>query len=472
MIKFIPILALLLGLSACTTGPDYQRPETFDQVQWNQTLPDGLPTDEVDKAWWTQFGDPLLVDLLERAVSGNRDLRAAEARVQRSRALRRETASERYPQLDATGSALRQRTAAEADGGSANTRTRYDAGLGASWEIDLFGRTRREVEAGQARMEFSLEQRRGILLGVVTEVARGYYDVRGLQKRIAIVEKNIELQTRTFELVQQLRKLGESSEFDLIRARGQLQLTRSRLPDLNASLQSGIHRLSVLTGELPSALYDEMAKPGTLPAPPELLPVGQLSDIIRRRPDIRAAERELAASTADVGAVQAERFPRFVLLGSVGRAGNSLSSLSDSSQTRYSFGPRLDWPLLQGGDVKARIEGEKAELTEAVARYEQTLLEAFEDVESALVRYLREREKNELLREALTSQELSVGLARNLYNAGEEDFLSVLAAERELINVEDQYVTSETLAVSRLITLFSALGGGWEVFEEPPGLGE
>lgn len=466
MIRFIGCAAALLGLAACTTGPDYRRPDTFESVDWTPDLSEGLQAGDFDLAWWTGFNDPTLLDLLERAVAGNRDLRAAGARVTRARALRRETAADLQPQVDALGGVTRRRSAVDGNGDGARTRTLFDAGLGASWEIDLFGRTRREVEADRARRERTLEERRGVLLGVLGEVARGYYDVRGLQKRISIVRKNIELQSRTCELVEQLHELGEASEFDLTRAKGQLQITRSRMPDLEAARRTGVHRLSVLIGELPSALHDELSETDALPPTPKPLPVGQLSDIIRRRPDIRAAERDLAAATADIGAATGEYFPRFLLLGSMGRAGTSAGDLADSGNTRYSFGPQLDWPLFQGGAVRARVEGAEAEQAEALALYEQTLLEAFEDVESALVRYLREREKNALLREALTSQERSVELARSLYNAGEEDFLSVLDAERELINVEDEWVASETLAVLRLITLYSALGGGWEVFEE------
>ncbi len=450
----------LVFLSACTLGPDYKPPETFAETSWSEA-PAGWVGEEAPALdWWRQFSDPLLERYIETALRENRNLRAAQARVRRARALRRESQAGLRPVMDGEGSASRQRVAGESGG-----RTRLQLGLDASWELDLFGGVRREVEAAEARIQLTVEERRGVLVGLLAEVARSYVEIRGVQKRIGITEQNIALQSRTFELVERLFQQGEASEFDITRAQGLLQSTQSRLPELDADLKSGIFRLSVLLGHAPATLLSEMLASAPLPPPPALVPVGQASDILRRRPDIRAAERELAAATADVGSATAALFPRFELLGDIGRVSRTVSGLGDSGNTAYSFGPSLNWPLLQGGGTRARIRAEEAEVDEALARYEQTVLAALADAETALVRYLREREKNLILQAALQSRKRSVELARARYNLGEENFLSVLDAERELILAEDEQVGSEIESVRGLITLYTALGGGWEVLD-------
>jgi NodT family efflux transporter outer membrane factor (OMF) lipoprotein len=460
------VLVCLLFLGACTMGPDYKRPEIHEETEWAHA-PEGRVNGEgIEQNWWDRFEDPMLKEYIEEAMAENRNLRAAEARIQRVRALRREVSADLYPSLNAEGGYTRLRNSAATQTTGPRTRTEYRAGLDASWELDLFGGTRRDQEASEARLQRTVEEGRGIQLAVLAEVARTYYDIRGIQKIVDITEQNIALQTQTFELVNRLFQMGEASEFDITRARGQLQTTESRLPELDAELNSGIYRLSILLGHSPSALLEEMSTTAPLPSPPDLIPLGQLSDILRRRPDIRAAERELAAATADVGVATADLFPRFVLLGGVGRTGNSIDGLRDSGNNRYSFGQFLQWPLFQGGAVRAQIQAEKAEVNEALALYEQSVLEALADVEISLIRYLRERDKKVMLQEAQQSRERSVELARARFNLGEEDFLSVLDAERELIQAEDELVGSEIQTMLRLITLYTALGGGWEPLDE------
>jgi NodT family efflux transporter outer membrane factor (OMF) lipoprotein len=454
-------------LTACKVGPDYDQPDTFTEARWADPLPGAATDREVVIDWWNNFDDPLLTDLINRAVEGNRNLRAAEARVLRARALRGETAAGQWPTLDVEGSHSRQRSSGtlgtQTFGGS--TRSVFDVGLGASWEIDLFGGNRRATEADQARLESEIERRRATLLSLLAETARTYHEVRGIQKRIAITENNIRLQSQTFELVENLFRLGEASEFDISRARGQLRTTEARLPVLDAALRGGIFRLSVLIGEVPNGLLDELMAPGILPATPDLIPVGQSSDLLRRRPDIRAAERQLAAATADIGAATADLFPRFSLIGGLGRASGSSSGLRESDSNRYNLTQFVQWPVFSAGALRAAVDSQSAEAEEAAALYEQTVLEALAETESTLVAYLRERETGSILRDAVASRQRAVELARTLFNGGEEDFLAVLDAERELITAEDELVTSETNALLQLITLYTALGGGWQAFE-------
>jgi len=466
-------LALLLGLApaACTVGPDYEPPktETEDRTEWTTPLGDRAGSEEaaIDLAWWESFEDPLLTTYIERAVAENPGIDAARARVEAARAARGESRAPWLPILDADARRNRESTSG-ATSNVANSgvkRTINSTILSASWEIDLFGRTGRAVEAADARLERAVEDRRTLVLATVAEVARAYHAIRGTQKQIAITQKNVELQTRTVELVKNLFASGEASEFDLSRARGQLQLTRSRLPDLDADLHAGIHRLGPLLGLPPGQLQKDILKPRSLPHPPALVPVGAPSEILRRRPDIRSAERTLAAATADIGVATADLFPRFTLLGNAGRIAASSRDLDLSNADTYGVTQLVEWPIFQGGALRARIDSSEALARSAAADYEATVLAALADAETALVRYLRKLDNRAALAEALESRQRSVELARALFNAGEEDFLAVLDAERELLATENELVLGETDSILNLVTLYAALGGGWNVFE-------
>jgi multidrug efflux system outer membrane protein len=471
-------------LTACAVGPEYQSPDLRYSDTWGAQHPlaeqtafqysragdsagnkDTVQTRDVQTDWWRIFNDPLLEKYVDLAMLENHDLRAARARVDQARGLRQEIEALFYPQIDASASALRQGTSRNT-GSAGSRRTLYSAGLDASWEIDLFGGVQRENEAEQARLERAMEERRAVLLSVLAETARSYFAIRGIQKRIAIIHANIELQRSTFELIENLFTMGEATEFDLSRAKGQLELTQARLPDLDADLKTAIFQLSVLIGQPPETLLQELLAAAPLPAPPDMVPLGLRSDILRRRPDIRVAERELAAATADIGVAVADLYPRFSLTGNIGRSASVFSDLFESGSNVFSIGPLLRWPIFQGGAIRANIMVQEAEAKEAAIRYEQTVLNSLADVESALTRYAQKLLTRDSLRNAMISSERSTELARALFNSGEENFLSVLDAERELTSVKDELVISETDTILNLIALYTALGGGWEVFEE------
>lgn len=457
----------LLALASCQVGPDYRPPAVETATAWAGPADARVDAAETELRWWTSFQDPLLESYITTAMRENRDLQAAESRVRRAAALRRESFSGLFPVLDSEASHRREGTS----GTNANVfsagarRTQFDFGLAASWELDLFGGVRRAEEAASARVESELERQRALRLVTLAEVARNYYQIRGAQKRIAITEDNIRLQSKTFDLIRNRFESGEASEFDLSRARGQLRSTEARLPNLHADVRAGIYRLSILLGQAPGSLLDEMNASRALPAPPDRIPLGQSSELLRRRPDLRAAERELAAATADIGAATADLFPRFTLLASAGRSSASSADLSIPRSNRYNATQLIEWPVFQGFALRARIEAQEAEAQEALALYEQAVLQALADTESALVRYLNERETNAILEDALTSRQRAVTLARALFESGEEDFLAVLDAERELVTAEDEQALAQTRAVLELVTLYTALGGGWEAFE-------
>ncbi|MFU8848284.1 MAG: efflux transporter outer membrane subunit [Opitutales bacterium] len=464
----LPSLGLtLLALTACKVGPNYQTPQLETATVWAGPE-DALTTEAASELrWWTSFEDPLLEDYITTAMRENRNLLAAESRVRRAAALRRESFSGLFPVLNSEARHRREGTSgtnANVFSGGAR-RTQYDLGLAASWELDLFGGVRRAEEAASARVESELERQRALRLATLAEVARNYYQVRGAQKRIAITEDNIRLQSKTFDLIRNRFESGEASEFDLSRARGQLLTTEARLPNLHADLRAGIYRLSILLGQAPGGLLDEMTTAKALPAPPDRIPLGQSSELLLRRPDLRAAERELAAATADIGAATADLFPRFTLLAGAGRSSASSADLTSPLSNRYNATQLIEWPIFQGFALRARIEAQEAEAQEALALYEQAVLQALADTESALVRYLNERETNTILEDALESRQRAVTLARALFESGEEDFLAVLDAERELVTAEDEQALAQTRAVLELVTLYAALGGGWEAFE-------
>jgi multidrug efflux system outer membrane protein len=448
------VASLCLILAACAAGPDYEQPQTSVTDEWHS---DGGAAQTVQAEWWKVFKDPLLEQFILEAVTNNNDLQAATANVRRARALRRESAGAFFPQVDAGAAGVKS------DDGD-DTSTLYDAGFDASWEIDIFGGTRRSVEAAEARTDSAIADHRSVMLAVLSEVARNYYDARGLQKRIAITEQNAGLLKQTSDLIRARFEAGESSDFDLARSEGEYKLTLARVPNLNADLKASIFNLSVLLGKPPEALLETMAETQPLPTPPDLVPVGLRSELLRRRPDVQSAERQLAASVADIGVETSELFPKFFLTGDIGTDARVFSDLF--SNGLWSLGALVQWSVFKGGAVQARIEAAEAGSEAALANYEQAVLEALRDAETALTRYGEEIETRKRLEEGVQSRRKAVELARGLFGAGEEDFLAVLDSERELTGSEDSLVVSETQSITKLIALYTALGGGWEVFAE------
>jgi NodT family efflux transporter outer membrane factor (OMF) lipoprotein len=469
MTRSLLTIFFILVLSSCAVGPDYTPPEHSVSDKWiSETEKSNNQNESIKTDWWTIFNDPQLEEYIKTAVAENNKLEAASANIRRARALRREAIAPFFPNIGSNFEHTRQgtskTTSATFSGGT--VRTIYQTGFDASWEIDIFGGTRRSDEAAQARLEGAVDEYRALLLSVLAETARNYYEVRGIQKRIDIFKKNVELQKQTYNLVKNLLNAGEANDFDMSRAQGQLELTQSRLPDLKAEMKAGIYRLSVLLGKPPEALLEDMEEIKPLPAPPDIVPVGLRSDILRRRPDVRIAERELAAATADIGVSIADLYPRFNLTGGIGRSVNRFSDLFDPSSNVFSIGQILQWPIFQRGSIRANINIQEAEAQQAVALYEQTVLDSLADAETALTRYIQKLRTRNRLQDAVKSRQRSVELASARFNGGEEDFLSVLDAERELTSAEDELVISEADTVLNLISLYAALGGGWEIFEE------
>lgn len=469
----------LLVLSACTVGPDYETPETRPPEEFAtdfatedaaaETATPSVYTPSVYEAgapevqWWRLLDETLLHDLVERALRENHDLRIARANVRRARALLGAERLERWP-IAGTDAAVERESlsAAVAPEEFDDTRTFYSARLDATWELDLFGRVRRSVEARAADAEARAADERAVAVAVAAEVARTYLELRGAQYRLAVAERNARNQQETYELTQALLEGGRGTDLDLARAEAQLQQTLASLPPLETAIASATHRLGVLVGEGPTALRRDLAEAEDLPELPARLAVGDPATLLRRRPDVQAAERELAAVTARVGVAVADLFPRVTLNGSLGFLATDPGRLFDADRSTSSVGPFLEWAAFDLGRVKRRIDATEAEADAVLARYEKTVLEALEETENALVGYVRSRRRQARLEVAAEASARAAELARVRYRYGAESFLVVLDAERRLLEAQDLEARAATESAVAFTRLYKALGGGWQ----------
>lgn len=453
-------LALVLAsalAAGCAVGPDYRPPALDVPERWRAVDPAAqADAAEALAAWWSRFRDPGLDALVARALAANRELREADARVREARALRRMAAAPLFPELVAEG---------DASVGTGSTPNLGLAVLDAIWEIDVFGGTRRSLEAADAELAASLAERRQLLVVLLGELARSYVELRGLQRRIDAVRRNLAAQEETRALTEAQARVGLASDLDVERARALTANTAAELPPLEAALAATAHRIAVLVGESPAALAEELAEPGPLPRAPEEVLVGVPAELLRRRPDLVRAERELAAATARIGEAQADLYPRLTLTGSVGLRSEDVKSLLGSDATFAAWGPNLVWPIFAAGRIRANVAVQDARAEQALARYEQALLRALEEVETALVVHAREQVRRRALEQAVESNREAVEMARSLYANGLGGFLDVLDAERSLLLSEDRLVQSETAVTTSLVALYVALGGGWEQAE-------
>ena len=468
--------AMLVG--GCAVGPDYESPvpdgpDRWDAATETEVAAAGVP----DRLWWNGFEDPLLDSLIDRAAAGNLDLAAARLRVQQARALRGVAAAGLFPGVDARADATRYSLSENsgvleselADGGLIPKRGElYQAGFDVVWEIDVFGGTRRAIEAADARIAASEEARRAVLMSVLAETARNYLELRGEQRRLAITRRNSAILRQTLEIVEGRFRVGLAREIDVARARAQAEVVDALVPLTRGRIRAAAYRLAVLVGEEPGTLVQELLAEDGMPAPADRVPVGLPSELLRRRPDVRAAERQYAAATADVGVATADLFPRFFLTGSGGFESSSFSDLFDGDSETWSLGPAIRWPVFQGGRLRARQDFAEAVAEEAAVRYEAAVLRALAETESALILYGEERRTYASLTKAAEASARAADLAERLYEKGLGDFLTVLDAQRRLVEIQDQAVQSETRVLVRLIALYKALGGGWEAYE-PPG---
>jgi multidrug efflux system outer membrane protein len=462
--KFIAGAAVAAFLSACAVGPNYVRPQTQTAATFADAEIAVYSNEPSPAHFWTLFADSTLDQLVGDALEHNDDLRIAVAHLNEARALRTQARLDLAPTVTAQGGYTDQRLPpAEAFGADTTLDERYyNAGVDASWELDMWGRVRREVEASSAEVEGAQATLRDAQVSVTAEVASTYFELRGAQVALDVRHRNVENQEATLRLTQSLLDAGRGTEFDTSRAEAQLRSTLASISPLQAQVARDIHRLSVLTGRQPEALRDSLSTPHDLPPLPTITAVGDPATLLRRRPDIRVAERSLAASTARIGVAVADLFPRVTFNGNFGYAAGELSDLGLSGTRTFLIGPSISWAAFDLGRVHARIQGAKAEGDAQLASYEQTVLRAFEETENALVTHARARDELAQLSEAATASRQAATIAHARYEGGLVGFLEVLDAERTQLSAEEALAQSRTDTATSLIAVYKALGGGWE----------
>lgn len=468
MRKITTIAVAALWLSACAVGPSYERPAAALPEQFKGAAATAFNTEPVPARFWTVFDDAALTTLIEDALKANHDLRIAAARFNEARALRREAAFDFAPVITAGGSALETRFSQVERPGVAATDSVdvYDAGFDATWELDAFGRVRRGYEARRAELESTVASLQDALVTVTSEVARNYFELRGLQSRYEVAKRNAEVQASTLELTKARREAGSGTDLDVARAQSQLSTTLATLPQLEAAVARTQYRIAVLIGRPPSEVDARLA-PGAMPSIPAFTPVGDPTEWLRRRPDVRVAERDLAAATARVGIAVADLFPRVSLIGTFGWTSLDADDLGSSAFENYAYGPSISWAIFDLGHVQARIEAARARADGALASYEQTVLRALEDAEGSLITYSHALAREAALQEAAEASGVAAELAGVRYEEGVSDFLLVLDAERTLLEAEDRLAQGRADSATALVAVYKALGAGWQEVDSP-----
>jgi multidrug efflux system outer membrane protein len=455
-------------LSACAVGPNYQRPVTPVPPQFANVGQPGFSGGEVEAKFWTLFNDPKLDQLVTDALAANKDLKRARANLVASRAARRLAGFDLFPTVTAKGSYSHTRDSTnQLPPAISPVRTLddVDVGFDAFWELDFFGRVRRNYQAARADEQASAANLRDVQVTVTAEVARNYFVLRGLQEQLAVAVSNADNQTQTLKVTEARLEAGRGTELDTARAEAQVKTTLASIPLLESSIATTIYRLSVLTGRLPDALTSELQVAQPLQALPSLNAVGDPATLLRRRPDIRVAERTLAGSTARIGVAIGDLFPKVTFTGAVGYDAATFRGIGKTGSDIYSIGPSISWAAFDLGRVTSRIKIARAQTEADLATYESSVLGALEETEDALITYGRAQSRRELLTQAASASERAADLARQRFTGGLTDFVNVLEAERDALTVQDELAQSHTQTATALVAVYKALGGGW--IDEP-----
>jgi NodT family efflux transporter outer membrane factor (OMF) lipoprotein len=467
----ILLLAIVLSalLHGCTTvGPDYVQPETVLPDAWHEELTRGLAQGEADlQTWWATLNDPVLNRLIQQASSGNLDVQTAAARIRQARAQLGIASGQYYPQVDASGFYSRDRISENGlippFPGIPEKTNLHNIGVDAFWEIDVFGRISRSVESAVASMEASVENYRDVMVILYAEVASNYIELRSLQARIQYALDNIVVQKESLKLARDRLAAGLVPELDVQQATLNLANTESVVPALRSERTQTINRLSVLLGQLPGQLDEELMRPAAIPDVPEQAIVGLPAELLRQRPDIRRAERNLASQTARIGVATAELYPVFSLTGDFALEAQQLSNLTDWGSRTWGFGAGFRWNIFDGNRVRSSIQFEEARTEELFTQYEKTILLALAEVEDAMVAFQEEQVRLEALERSVAAAQQSVKLVDSLYRNGLTDFQNVLDMQRSLAEQQDQLAESQGLVAENLVRIYTALGGGWSV---------
>lgn len=451
------VTALLGGCAA--VGPDYAPPSTTLPNAWTQAQ--GYDTTRAAdlSRWWLRLNDPILSDLIRQALEDSLDVKGAQAKLREARARRALAGAERFPTLTASASARRSKGSRET--GSGATRNLFNAGFDAGWEPDVFGGVRRGEEAAQADLEASQASLYATQVSLAAEMALNYVELRAYQGRLAIARANLASQEETLQLTDWRAQAGLVTSLDVDQARTSVEQTRAQLPGLESSLAAAEHRLAILAGKAPGALRPVLDPPGGIPFVPDAVILGIPADTLRQRPDVRAAERRLAAETARIGVAEARRYPNFTLSGALGLEALTLGGLTGGNAASASLLAGIAGTIFDAGRLRQQVAIQNAVQEQALVNYESAVLAALEEVENALVALANSRTRQTALGQALEAAARADRLARQQYAAGLVDFQTVLNSQRSLLSVEDSLKTSEAAVATALIQLYKALGGGW-----------
>jgi multidrug efflux system outer membrane protein len=455
------LFASMLLLSACAVGPDYKTPVQAPVVL--QNAPAGaFSTVNPEAQWWKAFNDPVLDGLISQALAGNLDIRVAVARVDEARALFKDARLDQLPRVTADGSYVKSDQQQPGSNGQRVESETYQAGFDAGWEIDLFGRVRRGVESARAEAGAAQADLRDAQVTIAAEVARNYLELRGTQARLAVANRNLDTQRETLRLTKVRYDAGAGNPIDVASAQARLNATEAVIPALITAEKRANYRLCVLVGKRPGELDTVLvAKDAEVTPLIAALPIGDASDLLRRRPDVQAAERRLAAQTAKVGVATADLFPRVRVSGFIGFLSGSASGFGNSASQAWSVAPSVSWPALDLGGAHQRLKAAQARNDASLAVYDQTVLRALEDLESALVAYRQQQAQLVSLTNQAAASRRAAELARIQYKEGGIDFLVLLDAERTLLAAEDSLTVAETGVNTNVVAIYKALGGGW-----------
>jgi multidrug efflux system outer membrane protein len=464
-------------LAGCTVGPDYVPPKPVMPASFMEHTGPAASAAQAapasNDAWWQGFGDATLNSLMADALHSAPDLAVAEARIREARALRGIAGADLYPTADVGAQYDRTHGSANVPvgvppgglGPGANGNL-WQTGFDASWEIDVFGGKRRGVEAADASYEAIVADRGDVELTLLAEVARNYIELRGVQRQLAVARSNLSIQQDSLSLTRSQFDAGLASRLDVLRAQAQVSDTEAAIPTFEANERASIYRIGALIGQPPEQLLAQLDPPQAIPSAIADVPVGLPSDLLRRRPDIRAAERRIAAANARIGVAQADLYPHFSLTGVAGLESLNASTFLSAPSRYFSIGPSINWLIFDAGKVRFEMHAEEARTAQAAAAYQRTVLGALRDVETALVSYAQSKVRHERLAAEVTADREAVTIATRLYKQGLNDFLSVLDAERSLYAADDKLAQSERDTALDLVALYKALGGGWQTEDD------
>lgn len=465
------LIEVILLVQGCRVGPDYKAPETTVPDAWSQQLTEGLTQGQANlQTWWLALNDPILNRLLEEAAVGNLDLQTAVSRIRQARSQLGIATGQYYPEIDAAGFYSRERVSenrfSAPTAGLIDATDLYNTGIDAFWEIDVFGRIARSVEASQAFWEATIENYRDVLVILYADTAFNYIEVRSLQARISYALENIKIQKETLQLTQDRYDAGLVPELDVHQARLNLADTQSVVPQLREQETAALNRLSILVGRPPGQLEEDLLKAAPIPPAPEELMVGLPAELLRQRPDIRQAERLLAAQTAQIGVATADLYPTFSLGGTFALEAHQFDDLGDWDSRTWGLGPAFRWNLFEGGRIRNNIRLEEERSQEVFLQYQQAILLALEEVENAMVSYKEEIIRLEALDRSVVSAQKSVQLVTELYQEGLTNFQNVLDTQRSLTQQQDKLAQSRGKVTQNMVEIYRTLGGGWSIDQQ------